>query len=400
MENTLETWLPLFKYNGVELAVIIALFLLFVIQLVYYLGPYKKLYRYAKTKEEKEGKEGNYTTEQPSVSVILYSDNDAEGIKGTLANILDQEYPAFEVIVVSDRYTEESQPVFNDLKNKYNNLYTTYIPENSKALSRKKLAITIAAKAAKNEILLFAEPHAVIESRNWIARMVRNYTSGVQIVIGYSHLISKKKYLSGLAAYDNLFSAIRYLGKAVSGKPYKGLSRNLSYKKSLFFDKKGFSKYLFLQAGEDDLFVNQNATESNTKVELSPESIPTYSVTKEEWKNQKMRYSLTARYYPQGIKTLYHLEVLSRYLFYATFIAIVALASFFLFKWTLGIFAGIFFITRYLIQYSVINKTAKILKDRKFYLSIVYFDLFLPIINLYYRIYRKFDGKKDYTYIQ
>ena len=39
-----------------------------------------------------------------------------------------------------------------------------------------------------------------------------------------------------------------------------GIGRNLAYRKELFFQQKGFSKYLNLQRGEDDLFINQLAT--------------------------------------------------------------------------------------------------------------------------------------------
>ena len=56
--------------------------------------------------------------------------------------------------------------------------------------------------------------------------------------------------------------SLRYLGFALAGKPYIGIGRNLAYRKELFFQQKGFSKYLNLQRGEDDLFINELATSS------------------------------------------------------------------------------------------------------------------------------------------
>lgn len=394
--ESIEVLLPYFKLNTWELIAILSLFLFFLIQLFFYLIHYRRLYKYIKTAGNTKT---NYASEQPSVSVIIYSDNDANGLDVALQSVLDQDYPDFEVIVVNNTLTEESQELIYKYKEKYTNLYSTYIPENSKAISRKKLAITIAVKAAKNEILLFTEPNCRIESKLWIAQMVRNYTPGIELVLGYSRVVSKRFYLKYLAAYDNLFSAIQYLGKAVSGKPYKGLSRNLSYRKELFFTQKGFSKYLFLQAGDDDLFVHQSANATNTRVEVSLDCIPEYAVSRADWKRDKMRYALTTKYFGWKARALFRFEVLSRYLFYFLFLGIILLASLLYFKWPLAVIAGILFLIRFFVQKSVINKTAKSLNDRKYCFSLLYFDFMLPIINLYYKLYRKFDGKKDYTYV-
>ena len=71
-----------------------------------------------------------------------------------------------------------------------------------------------------------------------------------------------------------------------------GVGRNLAYHKDLFFDNKGFAGHYHLASGDDDLFVNENATKENTAVELEPES-HTISIPKKDftaWIKQKKRH--------------------------------------------------------------------------------------------------------------
>ncbi len=395
MENVLDILRPLFNFTKIEIIALLVLLLFFGIQLYYYLAHYRKILRYANREEDEKP---NYTGSLPSVSVILCSMDDSENLKKCLPTILEQDYPSFEVIVVNDSFTEECQSLIHAYTKKYSNLYSTYIPADAKYLSRKKLSITIAAKASKNDILLFTEPNCYVEDKHWIQRMMQNFTTETEIVLGYSRMEKKKGYSNRLAAYDNLFSAMQYLGQAITNNPYRGIGRNLAYRKELFFRHKGFSKFLYLQVGEDDLFINQVATKNNTKVEVDVAGITTCNISRFDWKVQKMCNALTSGFYPKGIRYLFDFEVITRYIFYALFIGIVTLSSLLYFAWMVAVIAGIIFITRFIIQLKTINKTAAKLKDRKFYTSILYFDLMLPIINSYYKLYRKFGGKKDYTY--
>ncbi|MCL1943157.1 MAG: glycosyltransferase [Candidatus Azobacteroides sp.] len=395
MENIWNILQSYFDYNTIELAVISTFILFFVIQIIYYLGHYRKMLSYIKRE-----KKGNiiYTTDYPSVSIIICSVDDSENLKKCLPSILEQDYPVFEVIIVNDSFTVECRSLIHTYSKKYPNLYSTYIPEDAKYLSRKKLSITIAAKAAKYDVLLFTEPDCYVESKHWIRNMMRNFTPDTGIVLGYSRFERKKGYLNRLASFDNLFSAMQYLGYAVNHRPYKGLGKNLAYRKELFFKNKGFAKYLYLQAGDDDLFVNQVATDSNTRIELSPESIPVSSVTRFDWKTRKMSNALTSGFYPKNVTYRLGFEVFSRYVYYVLFFGIMALSVLLLIHWFLAVVAGLLFIIRFCVQLFIINKTAEELKERKFYLSVIYFDLILPVVNSFYKLYQKFRGRKDYTY--
>src|SRR3546814_11499185 len=63
-----------------------------------------------------------------------------------------------------------------------------------------------------------------------------------------------------------------YLSYALKGNAYMGVGRNLGYTKSLFFRGKGFATHMHTPSGDDDLFVNQNATPHNTAICIEPEA--------------------------------------------------------------------------------------------------------------------------------
>lgn len=126
-------------------------------------------------------------------------------------------------------------------------------------------------------------------SNQWLKLMARNFTSQTQIVLGYSGYDRIKGWLHKRIAFDTLFQSLRYLGFALAGNPYMGIGRNMAYRKELFFKQKGYSKYLNLQRGEDDLFINQIVTKTNTRVETDFNATmriqPVYRY--KDWKEEK-----------------------------------------------------------------------------------------------------------------
>jgi len=82
---------------------------------------------------------------------------------------------------------------------------------------------------------------------------------------------------------------MNYLSAVLNGDPYMGIGRNLGYTKTLFFGSKGFAAHMHLMSGDDDLFVNQNATADNCVIELNPDTF-TYTDAKTtlgSWFKQK-----------------------------------------------------------------------------------------------------------------
>ena len=308
-----------FDFNGIEIILFIIMFVLFSIQVFYYLYFYRKPLKYLESEEKGDVL---YTDKRPGVSVIVYAKNDAEHLEVFLSSILSQNYPDFDVIVVNDGSTDETRDVVTRLESEYDNLYQTYIPDEARSLSRKKLALTVGIKAAKHDIVMLTNANCEPEGSDWLTYMMRNFVEGVDIVAGYAYIDGEGQRKRRYVAYDRLMFTLRYVSYILLHKTYMAEGYNLAYRKDLFFRNKGFSKHLNLHYGDDDLFINEVATADNTRIELSPESrmIIHYENNFKAWRELKLRYDFTAAYLKTGSKFVFGFERMTVYLFYVSIV--------------------------------------------------------------------------------
>ena len=164
-------------------------------------------------------------------------------------------------------------------------------------------------------------------SDNWIREMMKSYTDGKEIVLGYGAYMKEPLFINKWIRFETAFNSMLFLNYALGRNAYMGVGRNLAYRKSLFFRTKGFARHYHLISGDDDLFVNENATASNTAIEFHADSF-TYSdprKTFSEWFIQKLRHIGTGRFYKFKHKLLLFMNSFSAILFYLTFIALLIL---------------------------------------------------------------------------
>ena len=349
------------------------------IQLGFYFIPYTAILRRVRSI-----KKGNvaHTVEQPPVSVIICARNEGENLRRFLPLVLEQDYLDYEVIIVNDGSCDDTENIIKDLQKIYHNLYITNIPQETRIISHKKLAITVGVKAAKNEILLFTDADCRPLTSNWIKTMVRNFDNQTEFVLGHGNYYREKGFISSLISYDTLTIAMQYMGFALLGHPYMGVGRNMAYRRSTFFRLKGFAGFLHIASGDDDLLINAFGKKHNTRIEPSceAETLSLPQNTFRDWYYQKLRHLSTVDVYKSGSKMWIGLEPLSRGLFYLATLLLVILGYNNLI--ILAIALGSFLL-RFLIQFAIINLTAKVYKDKGFGLSIILFDIILPLVTLY-----------------
>ncbi|WP_321330985.1 glycosyltransferase [uncultured Bacteroides sp.] len=382
-------------FNTTELILLSASGILFIIQAIYYFGLYNRIHAHNKAVKKDNV---HFTQELPPISVIICAKNESENLRRNLPAILEQDYPEFEVIVINDGSTDESEELLNVLEEKYSHLYHSFTPESSRYISRKKLALTLGIKASKHDWLVFTEANCHPVSNQWLRLMARNFTSRTEVVLGYSGYERGKGWLHKRVAFDSLFTSLSYLSWALAGKPYIGFGRNMAYRKELFFNTKGFSAHLNLQRGDDDLFINQVAKGNNTRVETDANAtvkiqLPEYY---RDWKEEKVSYTATAKYYKGGQQTLLKMETITRLLFHLVFVATMVL-SILSFHWFVAGVALLVWLLRYTIQAIIINRTATEMGDnRHYYFTLPAFDFLLPLQSLKFRLYRLYRGKGDF----
>jgi hypothetical protein len=157
--------------------------------------------------------------------------------------------------------------------------------------------------------------------------MVSNYNENTEIILGFGPYHKRSGFTNLLVRYDTFLVAMQYLSYALKGIPYMGVGRNLSYKRSMFFRNKGFTSHYRIASGDDDLFINQAASRTNTRICIQPGSF-TYSEpagTIKRWINQKRRHFTASKNYKSKFKVLLSLFGVSQLLFYLLFFALVIL---------------------------------------------------------------------------
>lgn len=365
-----------------EIAIIALLFVFFLVQIYFLIFYYRKPYFYAKKREKNPFLP---SAQKLKVSVIIASENEADNLSEHLPLILSQDYPDFEIIVVNNGSTDETDVLLQSLKQSYSNLYHTYLPySNDKAFGRRKLALTIGVKAAKGDVLLFIEPYAKPVSNHWISSLMNEMSDDKDIVLGCSFISKTDKFFNRVARFDNHLFSMQYLSMAIKGKPFTGTYRNIAFRKHLFFENKGFASYLNLENGED-IFINQISTANNTAVALSPDSFVEARIERFSlWRKLKKFYSIAKSFFPSSAPNLFCFEAASRYFFYLILI-LACVYSIWTQHWVLLGIAILFFLIRLGTQLIVINKSTKYFCFGKFYFSLIIMDILQPIYNLRFK---------------
>jgi len=385
-------------WNTFEIVWLFVLIFCFIAQMLFYWIVVAKPFQYMKSIASMEFQQASG---QPPVSVIVSIKNSQPDWKQSLQDILEQDYPAFEVIAVTDKISYTNEDELIRMKNRYPNLYTTHVPEDTKNVSRKKLALTLGIKAAKYELLLFTECDCHTRSKDWISLMSSHFSDKKTVVLGFAAFENPSGLRYNFATYDYFFSNLQMISFALFNHPYSGNGRNMAYSKKHFIKHKGFIKYRTLQQGEDDLFINEIATDENTAIELSPQSVTLTEINENtDWRQFKLDRMSTQRFYQRGPVAFHRLEAGIRITFYTAlvfcFFSGGSYASFedFLLPGT----ALVCFIARFVSQLFIINKINDLLQLKKFYLELFFFDLFQPFVNLYFFMYSVLKRQENYTY--
>lgn len=154
-----------------------------------------------------------------------------------------------------------------------------------------------------------------------------------------------------------------------------GIGRNLAYTKALFFSSKGFASHMHVLSGDDDLFVNQNATEANVRIEIDKDSF-TYSPAKQTfsgWYRQKKRHNGVGKMYKNRHRRMLTFDALTGFVYY------VLLIISFIFNYE-PLLALALFVFRWIIQLIIYSRTFKRLKAK----DLLYFLPFFDILYYFY----------------
>lgn len=312
------------------------------------------------------------------VSVIICAKNEAENLKRFLPSVIHQDYESFEIVLINDGSSDETLEVMETFAATNHNIKIVNVATVETFWGNKKYPLTLGIKAAKHNLLLFTDADCKPLSKYWVKEMVSNFNTETSIVLGYGGYSKiKNSLLNKLIRFETVNTAISYFSFAKMGMPYMGVGRNLVYTKTQFFKVNGFMKHMHIRSGDDDLFVNEAATNTNTRICISKESFTT-SVPKtsyKTWFKQKRRHVSTAKYYKLNHKIILGLFYTSSLLFWCLSILLLAF-------WYFPIYTLILIFIRFVTLFSSYGASMKKLGEKDLIFLLPFLEIFLIVSQL------------------
>ena len=291
----------------------------------------------------------NISTSQPLTLLITVQQKQAQMLERHLPQFLSQDYaPGFEVVVVAEKGDSDTE----DVLNRYAGnplLYSTYIPDSSRYMSRKKLAITLGVKAAHNEWIVMTDAFCSPSGNHWLQAIAShiapsddstsqpfndstsqhlNIATSPNLIIGYSNYDDEAR---PYYRFERLQQACYTMREARRGKAYRAMGCNVAFRKSEFIAGDGFRGNLEHTRGEYDFLVNKFSQRRSTAVANEPDAwIIDDAPTRHEWRSRHIYYMHTRKYLARSFRHRL-LPFIDELALHLCFLAIIGI----------GVFAGL-----------------------------------------------------------
>ena len=308
------------------------------------------------------------------ISVIVCAHNEMENLKTLVPILLNQDYPDFEILITLDRSTDGSLEYLKTI-DRVTVLDFQDIPDQ---FNSKKYALSKALQAANGRWVLLTDADCR-PSTTWISHMSHGMTSDKDVVLGISPYITCPGVLNQVIQYETFLTALEFCSKAIEGKPYMGIGRNLAYRKESFEAVGGFLGVQAVTGGDDDLLVQRMANAKNVSVILSDQSHAD-SIPKKDWRSflkQKTRHYSVGKYYAIKATKRESFRWSIQFAFWILFVAGLTIAP----TLSLGIWAVSFVIR--LISFNIVaDQLAKRFNPQWVPFVDFVYAVFLPLVSL------------------
>lgn len=359
-------------YGWQGTALTAAAFILFCIQVYYYLIVYGRISLFRNSRRKK------ILNAEPPLSVIVPIFSEDYSYLDRLPQLLAQQYSAtFEVVLV---YVGRDTDYYEELTRQrllYPNLSVTKIEFNPRFPISVKMALNVGIKSARNEHIIITTTSAIPASEQWLAMMGKGFMRG-NIVLGYTAIEPTEGIKNYLMRMSRFQTSLYWLAAAVNRQTFKGSRHNFGFTKSIYFGAKGFT-HLNMNIGEEDLFIQRIAKRNNVSVAL----IPKATMIEHPWGGLKWWISELRHYgsaynlYPIGVRNRIEWDLGSQVLLFISLLAMIILLPL-----ELKLAALAMMLIRYLIVILRIRSIAKRVGEKSVALRYFIFDMFNPILML------------------
>ena len=190
------------------------------------------------------------STQASDHTLVVCVHDGAELLHKQLPEWLDQRSATAEILLIDDGSQDGSAELIHRLASKHAQVRALLHP----VQRGKKAALREGLASVQSDYILLTDVDCAPASTDW-SRHMRQRCQPDGIVLGYSPIRAASGWVSRLARYENLLTAVQYLSAAHRGRAYMGVGRNLLYHESV--------RAYFPQdddlSGDDDLLVQAAA---------------------------------------------------------------------------------------------------------------------------------------------
>lgn len=273
-----------FLFQNTDVALYVALLLASVSLLVIYvfrLHNFKLITQYASWQIEAQEIEeathdaitidanGNY----PRISIVVPVNEQSVGIQSLLNNLFRQNYKGYyEVVLADESHSPELHDLFEEQTKRNVNVRYTFVPNTSRYIELRKLAITLGIKASRGEWVIVVNPETSPISDNWLQCYAQNLGEDVNFAEAYYNYDDDGSLVARRAIFERIDKFSTRLNAWKNGIVVACNTANWAVRKKWFVEQGGFADSLNITFGEEAIFANHKVNAENYVMLCSPET--------------------------------------------------------------------------------------------------------------------------------
>jgi len=335
-------------------------------------------------------KEYIHSENNSSLSLILTVRNEEENLKNNLPKILAIKNVNFEVIAVDDFSQDNSFLVLGELRKKNKHLKISTL--NQETRYSIKHSQNIALKAAKNDWVIPISVAVPEFSEKWLQNFAKSTVEGKTVVIAYSGITESNEFYNRMIRIESFFLQLKSAGFILNQLPFVYSEENVAFRKSEYFEKKGFGQHLNNPFANLELIINSFITKASTILLFNRDSAlrKTGLDSKKDYfelvkKSIRIEDTLSHR-----IKSVLIFDEITRILFFPfSIISLVFMPE----LWPLFL---IIHGSKILVYLLIIKTIQNGLNESKIYVSSLIYDLIMPYFRIIYKWHFNWRSKKKW----
>ena len=235
------------------------------------------------------------------ISIIIAAKNEEKNLPELFSSLHNLDYPKekFEVIIIDDNSTDNTQKLISESGFKL-------VGAGTKNLPAKKGALEIGIRESIFDNILITDADCEVP-KNWLKIASRYFGKGADFIFGIAPYFRTDSFAGKIASFENLRSHILTFTAALINKPYSAAGRNFGFKKSAFEKLDGYKNTTETLSGDDDLLLREAVKQ---KLKIKPVFNKDFFVFSEPPDNfkkyfkQRARHTKTSHYYQKSTQII------------------------------------------------------------------------------------------------